>query len=276
MPMSPHGIATTLWHTLVHVFALVGLTFTFVFFGMQLELFTVRGSIAERNAFFTASALDSVASSTCNSPCPLFDSPEWRTIEAGFKKDADIIKRVSFETGIPPHVLASVVAPEQLRFFTSEREVFKQVFEPLKVLGVMSEFSLGISGIKQDAARDIERRAPAALKELLHYPDYIRNTDVELFSRLTDPDDHYYQYLYTAIYIRIIEDEWNAAGFPIHEQPGVIATLFNLGFTKSKPHARPQLGGAEITIQGKTYTYGELAQIVSQSPELTRALATEN
>ncbi|MGM3099375.1 hypothetical protein, partial [Bacillus cereus group sp. BC327] len=53
----------------------------------------------------------------------------------------------------------SVVVPEQTRFFTSNREVFKRYFEPLKILGSLSQFSLGVSGIKEETAIQIENQA---------------------------------------------------------------------------------------------------------------------
>ncbi len=55
-------------------------------------------------------------------------------------------------------MIASVVVPEQTRFFTSNREVFKRYFEPLKILGSLSQFSLGVSGIKEDTAIQIENQ----------------------------------------------------------------------------------------------------------------------
>ncbi len=261
----PQDYLRLFYHAVVHALALVGVAFVLVFVGMEFEWFTVRGSIAERNAFF-ASAIQSDAMK-CTIPCPIESTSEWATVLAGLSKDAAVVKRVSTETGVPPEMIAAVALPEQLRFFTSEREVFKRVFEPLKILGAMSQFSLGISGIKPDAAIDIERRAPNSLKPLLAYKPDEKPNDAR-YLRLTDAHDHYYQWLYTALYIRIVEDEWNAAGFPIQNNPGVVATLYNIGLARSKPNATPEVGGAVIEVGGTSYTYGEIAQTIFTSPEI--------
>ncbi len=49
----------------IYVFAVIGFLFTAVFFAMQLGLLNVRGSIAERNAFFLGSATSTVPSQPC-------------------------------------------------------------------------------------------------------------------------------------------------------------------------------------------------------------------
>ncbi len=65
-----------------------------------------------------------------------------------------------------------------------------------------------------------------------------------------------------------MEAQWQAAGFDIRSNPGVIATLFNIGFTKSLPNANPQIGGAPITAGGTTYAFGELGNDFYASGEL--------
>jgi hypothetical protein len=174
-------------------------------------------------------------------------------------------------------MIAAVAVPEQIRFFTSEREVFKRYFEPLKILGSLSQFSLGVTGVKQETARAIEAHAAdptspfypgAGLAELVAYPQGV-NHDDELFRRLTDDKNHYYSYLYTALYIKEIETQWQRAGFPIEKNPAVVVTLFNLGFAASHPNAHPQVAGATITVGGQTYTYGELGTLFFNSNELT-------
>ena len=56
-------------------------------------------------------------------------------------------------------MIVATVAPEQIRFFTSNRESFKKYLEPLKILVSLSKFSLGVSGIKQETANKIEEYA---------------------------------------------------------------------------------------------------------------------
>jgi len=197
-------------------------------------------------------------------------------VAGGLQKDSDIIHRVAKETGVPARLIAAVVVPEQLRFFTSNRDVFKRYFEPLKILGSLSQFSLGVSGIKQDTAKTIEQNATSphspfysgvAIAPLLSYDDGV-NRDVELFNRLTNEKDHYYSYLYTAIFIKQIMLQWERSGYDISNEPAIIATIFNLGFEKSVPKANPQIGGARITVGGTEYTFGRLSGLFYDSAEL--------
>jgi hypothetical protein len=81
--------------------------------------------------------------------------------------------------------------------------------------------------------------------------------------------DHYYSYLYTALFIKEIYAQWERAGFDLRKNPGAVVTLFNIGFGASHPNATPQLAGATIETGGTTYTYGELGQIFYDSDELT-------
>ena len=260
---------------LVGLFAIIGLLFTGVFVAMQFGLLNVQGSIAERNAFFAQFGAAPDASSTppcvnvLQTVCGWQETPEWPVIEGGLQKDAPIIAQVSQETGVPARMIASVVVPEQVRFFTSEREVFKRYFEPLKILGSLSQFSLGVSGIKQDTATNIEKYAAdpsspfypgAGMASLVAYEASTTPQDAQLYNRLTDSHNHYYSYLYTALYIKEVEAQWNAAGFDISHNPGAVVTLFNIGFQNSHPNASPEAGGAYITTGGTSYTYGQLGQ----------------
>lgn len=283
----------------VIIFALIGVVCTTVFIGMRFGLLNVRGSIAERNAFFAdamaASSVSSMSTTTIhmlngtlnatpcvdgsNMVCEWEATPEWAVVEAGLQKDSAIIERVSKETGVSRRMIAAVVIPEQIRFFTSNREVFKRWFEPMKILGSLSQFSLGVSGIKQETAVQIETYAHdttsplypgAGMSDLIAYTtdgDHAR----ELYNRLTDDKDHYYSYLYTALYIKEIQAQWRNAGYDISENPEVIVTLFNIGFNKSNPNPHPVAGGAEIELGGKTYTYGELGAYFYYGERLTDA-----
>ncbi|MCX8513628.1 MAG: hypothetical protein ORN26_01040 [Candidatus Pacebacteria bacterium] len=76
----------------------------------------------------------------------------------------------------------------------------------------MSQFSLGVSGIKPNTAKEIEKNlinkeSPFYIgvkyNELLLTNNTL-NTDSVIFKRLTDNKDHYYSYLYTAIFLKEI------------------------------------------------------------------------
>ncbi|MEI7720071.1 MAG: hypothetical protein WCI89_02600 [bacterium] len=273
--------------SVVGIFALIGVLFTAVFFAMQFGLLNVRGSIASRNAFFgfpsapTGGVLG-VASSTppcvdaAVAVCNWTQTPEWAVIQAGLLKDQSVVARVSAETGVPARMIVAAAVPEQIRFFTAEREVFKRYFEPLKILGSLSQFSLGVSGIKQDTANHIEQYVADASSPFYPGPNLLRfvaytsdaNHDTQLYDRLTDPKDHYYSYLYTALYIKEIEAQWQRAGFDISQNPAAVVTLFNIGFKGSHPDPNPAAGGAAITTGGTTYVYGELGANFYNSTEL--------
>jgi hypothetical protein len=262
-------------------FAVIGVFFFSVFVAMRFEFFNVHSTIAERNAFFldnpkTAQTVGVVLCKSGKNICEWNETPEWAVIHDGLQKDAEILKRVSKETGIPARNIAAVVIPEQTRFFTSNREVFKRYFEPLKILGTLTQFSLGVSGIKEDTARQIELFANASASP--RYPgegpasllEYEQGHDAakERIGRLDNAKDHYYSYLYTALFIKEVEAEWRNSGFDISQKPGIIATIFNLGFNGSHPNADPKPGGAVITTGGKSYSFGELGELFYNSSEL--------
>jgi hypothetical protein len=296
----------------VSLSAAVGVLFIVVFFGMKLDLFTIRGSIDQRNEFFkSASTTDSAQGFTKSDsvkaisemqfalkdgvkaarkkvfPDTSFawtDSDEWKTLASALTKDRETIRKAAYDAGISPRVLVSVVIAEQLRFFTSDRESFKKFFEPLKILGTMSEFSLGVSGVKQDTAKMVEknlrdRTSPYYIglqyERLLDlspleesYDRSNTSTSSARFLRLTDPKNHYYSYLYTALFTRQVIEQWKKAGFDISYRPEIVATLFNLGFDKSIPKENPKVAGTSVTVGGETYTFGRLAYEFYYSGEL--------
>ena len=277
---------------LICLFAGVGITTTAVFFGMQHGLLNVRGSIMERNASFgpvdkiiktDAATTTEQTGNGCTEnlsqtePCEWHETAAWAVVAGGLTKDAAIIDRVSKETGVSARMIAASVVPEQIRFFTDNREVFKRYFEPLKILGTMSKFSLGVSGIKQETATKIEEYASAnnspfypgpEYAALIAYPTSDTDTANSLFNRLTDEKNHYYSYLYTALYLREITAQWERSGYNIAARPDVLVTLFNLGFNASLPKENPQVGGASITTGGQAYNFGYLGTLFYQSEEL--------
>lgn len=275
------------------LFAGIGAATTVVYFGMQQGLLNVRGSIMERNASFgvvptikkNATGTEPVIPETngCideakqSSSCDWFETTQWEVVKGGLTKDAEIINKVATETGVDSRMIAAAVIPEQIRFFTDNREVFKRYFEPLKLLASLSQFSLGVSGIKQETATKIEDYAQStsspfypgeSIASLLVYPEDEQGKDNALFNRLTDEKNHYYSYLYTAIYLKEITAQWERANFDVSARPDVLVTLFNLGFNASIPKSNPQVGGASITVGGQKYSFGYLGTLFYESDEL--------
>lgn len=274
---------------IICIFAGIGVAVTVVYFGMQHGLLNVRGSIMERNASFgpvptTLNATSSEATGNgCRDglsqtePCEWNETVQWEVVKGGLIKDAEIINRVAKETGVSSRMIAASVIPEQTRFFSDNREVFKRYFEPLKLLASLSQFSLGVSGIKQATAVKIEENTASStspfypgtdMTKLIAYTAEESNNPNALFNRLTDEKDHYYSYLYTALYLQQITAQWERADFNISARPDVLVTLFNLGFGASEPKANPQVGGATITVGGQNYSFGYLGTLFYQSEEL--------
>jgi hypothetical protein len=256
------------YYIILYTFAFIGFVFTLVFIAMQLHLTDVKGSIDSRNSFFNdIKSFEDRLDYNKGINFKWKDSEEWQVLKQGLEKDREVIKRVSAETSVSERLLVSIVIPEQLRFFTSNRESFKKYFEPLKILGNYTKFSYGVSGIKMETAKKIEENLKdensdfylgKSYENILDYQD-ITDIDNKRLARFTDSHDHYYSYLYTAIYIKQIIRQWSKYGFDISQRPEVLATLFNIGFNNSVPKENPLVGGSTITIGEEEYTFGGLA-----------------
>ncbi|MEI6353038.1 MAG: hypothetical protein WCO35_03850 [Candidatus Nomurabacteria bacterium] len=298
-----------------------------VFFAMKFGFTKTGGVIDDQSAYFAGLYKDSqstgdgqrkdVAEKGWND---IQQIQEWIVVKNGILKDKEIISNVSQKTGVPERLLIAPLVVEQLRLMTSEREYFKKFFQPLSILGAQTQFSLGIYGIKEKTARDIENNlkdntSPYYLgPEYEHMLDYDNSTttilvdsnsfeiikkpinptkntnssssnitastssttistttdattstllltgsDAERIMRLTDKKDHTYSYLYAALYIKEILTAWKKAGYDISDRPEIVATVYNLGFPKSNPNPNPQVGGAEIQLNGQKYSFGSIA-----------------
>jgi hypothetical protein len=43
-----------------------------------------------------------------------------------------------------------------------------------------------------------------------------------------------------ALMIRVLQFQWREAGYPIYDRPDILATLYNIGYERSYPHAEPK------------------------------------
>ena len=202
-------------------------------------------------------------------------SEEWDFFKTSVLKDKDILDRVQKETGVNSRALVSQLMAEQMRLFYSDRPWFKKAISPLKVLGSMTQFSWGVFGIKPETAQRIEANLKNPKSDYYLGADFenlldFKTKDVaqERFQRITDSKDHYYAYLYAALYNKEIMTQWQRAGFDISDRPEILATLFNIGFAHSKPDENPQVGGSELQIGESTYSFGRLAFEFYYSGEL--------
>ena len=201
---------------------------------------------------------------------------EWKIIAEAILKDKDQIVKASAVAGIEPRMLVASAIVEQLRLFNSNRELFKKFFEPLKILGSANKISLGIMGIKENTAIQIENNVKDASS-----PYYLGTTmenvldfqsdptiSADRFERLSSDRNHYPNYLYGAIYLKEMISQWEKAGYDIRYRPEIVGTLFNVGFPQSKPNPDPKVGGSEINVGVGKYSFGSLAYEFYYSGEL--------
>ena len=64
--------------------------------------------------------------------------------------------------------------------------------------------------------------------------------------------------------------QWKRAGYDISNRPDILFTLFNLGFSASKPGPNPKCGGSHIEANGKIYTFGVIGNDFYFSGELAK------
>ncbi len=194
------------------------------------------------------------------------NSEHWNIIKQALTRDASQINEVALSTDIDPREIVSVTIVEQLRLYYTQRELFETFFKPLKILASANKMAWGIMAIKEKTAIQIEnnlkdKNSPYYLGEkyekLLDFKT--NNPAQERYARLTDDKNHFYSYLYGALYLKQVEQQWQAQGFDISHRPEILATLFNIGFKNSVPKANPAVGGSTMNILGQTYSFGSLA-----------------
>jgi hypothetical protein len=208
---------------------------------------------------------------------------EWKYFREALKKDKPYIDSAAKAAGVEARTIVAALVGEQVRLFNSRRERFKEYIAPLKSLSVGTMMSFGPTGIKENTALRIERNLKdpksvfylgAAYEHLLDFDSSevfshaVNDTMSLRIKRLAQYKDHYYSFLYTALFIKQIKVQWDRAGFPIEERPEIFASLFNLGYHKSKPKKYPAVGGSVFKVHDKEYTFGGVAFDFYYSGEL--------
>ena len=249
---------------IVGVFALIGFLAVGTFIAIKFGWTNTAGIVDSQSRFLQA-----------NSTPAWINTPEWQTLSHAATVDAPTINKAASLSGMPARLIVAQLVAEQLRLYNTDREVYKQIFQPLQILGVQSQFSWGVMGIKQDTAIAVEQNLVTSTstwylgKSSEHLLDFkTTDHDSERFDRLTDQHDHFYSYLYTGIYLKQIISQWKNAGFDISARPEILSTLYNIGFAHSKPNANPNSGGAVINVGGTDYSFGQLAAQFYYSDEL--------
>ena len=200
---------------------------------------------------------------------------EWIVVKKALVNDYATIAKVSEITKVSPKMIMAITSVEQMRLFFDEREIFKLVFKPLGKLGVQTNFSWGITGIKENTARQIEKNLKDKDsifylgKDLENILDFnTNNIDSERFDRLTDNKSNYYSYLYTALFIKQIYTQWEKSGYDIKNRPEILGTIYSLGFEKSIPKPKPYSGGSVININETKYSFGGLTYQIYNSKSI--------
>jgi hypothetical protein len=200
---------------------------------------------------------------------------EWQTFKEAVVKDKKLIDSAAKATGVESRLIVSCLVGEQIRLFNSGREAYKKWIAPLKILSVERQFSYGVTGIKLHTAQQIESHLKNPKSEYYLGKSYENlldfkssNVSGERESRLSSYKNHYYSYLYAAIFLKQVKIQWENAGFPIDHRPEILATLFNVGYPQSVPKADPKVGGSTIKIKEKPYTFGAIAYQFYYSGEL--------
>jgi len=254
---------------LVYVFAAIGFFLVLGFFAVRFGITNTTGIIDRQRENFVgdSTAPKDLAPHYVNGT-PWEQTSEWRVLESALRKDREVLLLAANTSGVPARLIASNLVTEQLRLFFTERANFKKFFEPLKILGSQTQFSWGVMGMKEQTAIQVEANlkdpsSPYYLgKEYENLLDYAAtSTDLKQarFVRITDQKNHYWSYLYAGLFIKQIEAQWQKAGFPITGNVAILSTLYNIGFQNSVPNATPQVGGAQITINGVSKSFGGLS-----------------
>jgi hypothetical protein len=209
---------------------------------------------------------------------------EWQDFKIAVQKDKKYIDSAARITGVESRLIVSCLVGEQIRLFNSNRESYKNYIGPLKVLVLENHLSYGVTGIKESTAQKIERYLKDSTcvyylgKEYAHLLDYdsirsyknnINDTMSVRLQRLVQFKDHYYSYLYTALFLKQMKMQWERAGYPIDDRPEILASLFNLGYQRSKPKKNPAVGGSDFKIHETNYTFGAVAFEFYYSGELS-------
>jgi hypothetical protein len=260
-----------LFHMIVYILAIFGLIMLVGFIAIKLHWTNVTGIVDSQHDYFK----DQIVVSSVSVNSAWISSPEWQSLKIAILKDRGDIDRAATVAQISPRLIVAPLIVEQLRLFTDNRDLFKSVFEPLKILGVQNQFSWGVMGIKEDTAKQIEDNLKSSTSTFYlgsQYEHLLDSTstdsNIARFNRLTDSNDRYYSYLYTALYEKELMRQWQNAGFDISSRPEILFTLFNIGFSHSIPHYDPQVGGAEIKLGSTIYSFGGLAAGFYNSSEL--------
>ncbi|MBO4741365.1 MAG: hypothetical protein J5605_06945 [Bacteroidales bacterium] len=222
-------------------------------------------------------AINSVKQKQSPNVIPWMATEEWGALKVAILKDKHLIDSAAKMTGVDPRLIVGCLVGEQMRLFNSKREMYKQYLGPVKVLSVQSQFSLGVNGIKDFTAMQVEQNLKNPNSEFYMGKSYEHILDfstadpaTERVARLTSYRNHIYSYIYTGCILHQTMKQWQRAGYDISNRPDVLFTLFNVGFSQSVPKPDPKCGGSHITIHDRVYTFGAIGFDFFFSGELSK------
>jgi hypothetical protein len=257
-------------NAIVHLFAIIGFVLVSGYGAIRLGWTKTSGIIDTQRETFLKDIKDIHASQPSWA-----DSEEWQIFSQAIIKDKEDLEKASLLSGVPARLIVAQLVAEQLRLFYTQRELFKTVFAPLKLLGNQSQFSWGVAGLKQETAQTIETNLKDTASPFYLGKSYeslldfkTSDIDQERFARIVNDDSRFYSYLYVGLYLKQIINQWQKAGFDISDRPEILSTLYNIGFEHSEPKADPKVGGSTLTIDGEVKSFGGLAGEFYSSDEL--------
>ena len=208
---------------------------------------------------------------------------EWKYFKEAVTRDKKWIDSAARVTGVEGRYIVACLVGEQVRLFNSRRQRFKNFIAPLKNLVLETNLSYGVTGIKEHTAIRIENYLKDSSSVYYLGPEFAHLLDYDTavnytnglnhgkslrLRRLVQYQNHYYSYLYAAIFIKQIKMQWQRAGYPIDDRPEILASLFNLGYAKSVPKKNPSVGGSVFRVRDRQCTFGSVAYDFYYSGEL--------
>ena len=202
--------ARNIFRFCVYIFALIGFILTAGYLAVRFGMTNEKGLIDNQDESF----LVNLDMQNASSSMKWAEGEEWEVLKKAVIRDSEVINKAAQDADLNPRLIVAVLVPEQLRLFHSEREIFKQIFQPLEILGNQNQFSWGIMGLKQETAKAIENHLKDETSQFYLGQEYenaliFTSNDMggERFERITNDKDHYYGYLYAALYLKQVEKQ---------------------------------------------------------------------
>lgn len=181
---------------------------------------------------------------------------DWKN-KAELQTISDLLK-------IDSKIIMSIVLVEQLRAAETDRDRVKRLAEK-SMLNSFTMFSLWIAWMKVSTADKIESYLKDPKSEFYLWKEYEdlfkysrKDKWQERYDRLTDNNSYYWQYLYTAVQVKMFQKQWDDQWFNIDDKAWILWTLYNIW--KSSPKQNPSLWWATIQYQWKWYLFWELTE----------------